>query len=608
MQAAIEPARRAWLALFKGARAVNLYTEEHAEVSRWATEFVRQLGEACASGPVVLEVQPHAVRFGTTVLHETREEREMLVERLFADGVRSLQFQKVLGDAAATRLVRVLGPYCYADRAPLQPISDRLHWEPFDGLTFHIQHHNGPSGLAVDAVTAREQAWVRVVQEPTHDGRLPLEAMRGVWDLTGGIVPWPAAVPVDEALRLDEEVQTVGATRVPAERIGLLLARSVQQASGDDVLDALLDPLPDKIRELVDARRPADVGRLLAPLLHGADLADDPFAAHQRDRAQGLIPSLLDDEILRSLLEGARNCKLEPGEVALYFTALPPARLHRVIEFASVLPDGPARDAVVKVIGDAATLDPERLRPTIMQGSVGPARVALNALSRVQPTKEAVALAMAALERSEPAVQSGAIRYLLPLRSRRIGEALVPLLQHQSRDVRSGALAYMARYAYRPAFGVIRDLCQSGLFGSLTLADRIEVCRTLGVVGGEEAIPLAMTHLRVGFERLEPDRALPWIICLAAAGADGAQEYLEAMGRSPDEAIRAVARESTPLWLRRRSTRGQLSPPVRTQPGSPIPSVPGATHRAPSGSWQVPDTARHRAPSAARNPKEPEDS
>jgi len=607
MQSAVEPARRAWLALFKGVRAVNLYSDEHAEVRRWAGEFIRQLEEACEHGPAVMELHPHSVRLGEKVLHSTREEREMLVERLFADGVRSLQFNKALDADAASRLLRALAPYCYADRAPLQPVSDRLHWEPFDGLTIQVQHSSGPGGLAVDALTAREQAWQRAVQEPTGPERLELEALREAWDLSGGIVPWPAAVPVDEAMHLDEEVQTVGARRIPTERVGRLLLETVKAMSDDEELTALVETLGVKIGEIVAERRPEDVGRLLAPLFRPRDPSDEPLSARRQERLQALAPTLLSDDILRSLLEGVRQGTLDPDGVARYFAAVPGDRLHRVVEFASVLPEGEARDALVRVVGRHAECDVERLRSTILHGSVGPARVALDALGLVPPSKPAVALALTALDRPEPAVQIRAIHYLLPLRSRRIGEALMPLLSHQSRDVRSGALAYMARYAYRPAFGVLRDFIQSGLFGGLSLQDRIEICRTLGVVGAEEAIALSATHLRVGFERLEPDRAIPWIVCLASTGAEEAEEFLDAMGRSADEGVRTIARETHALWQRRRSTRGQLRPPMTTRPGSPIPSVPGSAHRAPSGSWRRPRSGRHRAPSAPGKPLTDED-
>ncbi len=583
--------------MYKGVRAVNLYTPDHAEVDRWAYNMTTQLASAVAIRPSLqIEIRAHSVHLEDDLLQDTTEERETLVERLYADGVRGFTFTADFDKAAALRLLRTLAPYCYADLAPIQPVSDRLHWEPFDGLTFHVQHRPGPGGLAVDALTSRERDWMLRVQR--SGGKLADGAMRIAWDVTGGGIPWPVALPAAEAARLDREAEDVVAHRVELDRVGHLMLLGLREWRDDPRLPTLLEPIPKAVRRLVEEGRPGDVGRFVAPLLRWT--ATKPADHHEmllQNRLAALIPLMLGDDLLRQLFEDARGRTIAPAELKSFWEALPPTQLASVLEFASVLPDGPNREALIQVVAAHAEDDLDLLHEPVVKGPVGPALVAVDALGCLAPSKEAVILALDALDRPEPALKARALRFLLPMRSRRIAQRILPYATSDRGDVRAAALAYMARYAYRPAFQTLRDYTQSGLFANLDLPGRCEVCRTIGVVGGDDAEKLAWTHLPAGFERLQPDRCVPWIVCLAATGVDAAGEYLDAMAASSDPRVQTIERNTRPLWERRRASRGQLAPPMQTSPGMPIPSAPGFPA---SGVFERPASGTHRAPSRAR--------
>lgn len=596
MARATEYARSAWLAMFKGVRAVNLYTDDHAEVVRWAHNMTRYVQSAAAIRPSLhLEIRSHFVVLDEDVLQDTAGEREMLVERLYADGIRGFVFSSEFTKEAAMRLLRALAPYCYADLAPLQPVADRLHWEPFEGLTFHVKHRGGPSGLAVDVLTSRERDWMLQVQ---RTGAQTLDvpfALESVWDTTGGSIPWPASVPAAEAARLDREAEDVVARRVTTERIGELTLLALRQWRDDPRLPTLIEPIPVLVRRLVAEGRAGEVGRFVAPLLSWArgKPADHHETLLQR-RVEALGPLLLSDDFLRPLFEAAATRTIDAGELAIFWRALLPENLLPLLEFTSVLPEGPHREALTKLVADLVTPDAGLLHHAVTQGPVGPAMAAIDALGCIPPTKPAVVLALDALDRKEPALKARALRYLLPMRSRRIAERVLSYVTSETTDVRAAALSYMARYAYRPAFETLRDFTQSGLFANLDFPSRCEVCKTLGVVGGPEAEKLAWTHLPAGFERLQADRSVPWIVCLAAAGSPAAEGYLDAMMASTDPRIQAVSANTRPLWERRRATRGQLVPPMTTSPGMPIPSSPGYSL---SGLSDRPASGSHRAPS-----------
>ena len=213
----------------KGVRALHLYTSEHSQVARWIDVLVASLDQACrAESPLVLEIRRQTVELGGEVLYDSADERETLVERLHADGIRSLHFHSGLDHDAARRLLGTLAPYCYAERAPLQPASDRLHWEPFKGLTFHVQNKSA-GRFAVDALTSRERLLMDSLATRDRGAFEPVgpDAMTGVWDGSGGIVDWPVVVPADRATAMDEEIETANSRRAPAFRVGMLLRSAI---------------------------------------------------------------------------------------------------------------------------------------------------------------------------------------------------------------------------------------------------------------------------------------------------------------------------------------------------------------------------------------------
>ncbi len=588
-------AKKAWQALMKGVRAAHLYSPDHSEVERWTSEFVRLLGLATEAQPLDFRFQTGRVDLGDTLLVDTREERTALVDRMAADGVRSFQFQAGFDRAAAARLLRLLAPYAYADRAPLQPLSDRLHWEAFDGLTIQVHHAGEADGLGLDALTGRERWWRQALCDIETDGSLGGAALAPVWDGTRGRISWPpGAARLDQ---LDQEVDDVVTRRADTVRVGEVLAAAVRAWQGDSRVDRLLRPLPGMVRDLLARGRPGDVGQLLGPLLRWAAAERGPvWQETLRDRVLGLCGILLDPANLQQLAALVRDGRARPEDVAVWFAPIPPQDLGGILEFAASLPVGPSRDALVedcaRAVGNRSVL----LRRVLLGDGVHAALAAFEVLARLEMTRETVGLALEAIDGGRPAVVVRAIRYVLPLRSRTIARRLVPLLSSEVAEVRSGALTYMARYAYRPSFDALRDLTEGGLFGGLTMAQRLEICRTLGVVGGIEAEALALSHLPTGWARLDPERSLPWVVCLAAAGSPTAPEYLEPAAASSNELHRAVARDAMQLWRRRVEARGRPATPVRTAPGAPIPVPMTDPGRSITEGLRAPSRWRHRAP------------
>lgn len=603
-----ESAHKAWRALLKGVRAVNLYSADHSQVQRAVESLAARVREALARFEEVgFDIDPDGVRSGDELVHAVADDRETLVERLYADGVRTLQFHGVPDPESIHRLFSVLAPYCHAERAPLRSVAEALRWEPFHGLAVVVHDLEEGLGGLEDSIGSRERIWHHELLTPPLGLSEPVEvdALRAVWDGTGGVVPWPAPMRERDARALVDEVEAANASGAPLSRVGQLLVRAVALWAENPLVAELLTPLPARIEERLERGRPGDVARLVQPLLLWAtEPNEDPFTAAIRGRVGELVQVLLSDRNLGRLLDGARSGNIEPVELAAYFGALPPDVLPDVVVFTAELPEGPWRDALVRVGARMAREEGALLRTTVATGPPGPALVALDVVDQPPATRTSIQLALEALNRSEAKLRLRGLGMLLPHPSRTVASAVLPLLSDGNREVRSMALGWMARYEHRPAFDTLVDLTRGARFPQLPLPERLEIGRTLGIVGGRDALQLVRDNLGDRWHRADPARSAPWLVCLAATGLDEAGAYLQKLSDTAPTHLLHIAQDALNLWQRRRQDLASgPAPAVLTQPGAPIPSQHSQPGRQPTGPRRVLSRPAWKGPVPSGDPR-----
>jgi hypothetical protein len=548
--AEVRAARQAVQALLRGVRTLHLYAPGHAQVQRCAEDLARRVEAACRlQEPLVLEIRAHEIACAGTVVHDARNDRDTLIARLFTDGVRELHLKSGFDPGSAERLCTALAPYCFADRAPPERASDRLHWEPFSGLTVFSDVAEMTSTLSFDALTAREQDWRHMLLlAPDAGGPLTPDAARPVWSGTGGRIPWPAPRRPEEERALAEEVDTANARGAPVSRVGLLLAEALRIWEGGPHAEALLGAMPQAVEGLLRLQRLGDLARLLDPALRWA--ADGEGAV--RTRVRELALASVDEGRAERMLEDLAAARLDRSDLTALLLALPRDALPRILHLAALARDGKDRAALLSVLRRRATRDPAAYRSCVLTCAPGAALVALQAITELPPSPSLADLALAALDRPESGVRAQAVTLLLPFRSTEIAERIVPLSVAPARDVRSASLAWLARHAYRPAFATLRDLAVGGQWTGMDLPDRLEIARTLGVVGGEQARAIARYYLPTGWELGDLDRTLPWVVCLAATGSDDARGPLQALQSLVPDEYRSLVADAWALWNRRR--------------------------------------------------------
>lgn len=602
-----QTAQMTWRALLKGVRAVNLYSTEHSQVQRHAESLLARAREALgAQDAVLFELTHDGVRCNGLQVYDSADERETLIERLHADGVKQFHLHGVPDLESALRLFAILAPYCHADRAPLRSSAEVLRWEPLQGLSILTQGVDvGPGGLE-DDLGARERQWHNQLLAPAPGLAAPVEveALRAVWDGTGGVIPWPPPLPESATRKLVDEVEAANAAGAPLSRVGQLLVRAVGLWADDPRAAELLAPLPFRVEERLDRRRPGDVARLVQPLLLWAtEPGGDPSTHAVRERVAELVHVLLSDRNLARLLQGGRDGSIEPVELAAYFGALPPDTVCEVVEFAAALPEGPWREALLAVTTRMAREEGGLLHTTVAAGPLGPALVALDSLDVQPASRTGVQLAMEALNRPEAVLRLRGLRMLLPHPSRTVADAVLRLLSDSNREVRSLALTWVARYEHRPAFEVLLDLTRSARFTQMPLAERLELGRTLGTVGGRDALELVRTNLGERWHRADPQRSAPWLVCLAATGLEEAGTYLQGLVDSAPPHLQHIAHDALNLWRRRQADLADgPAPPVQTAPGAPIPTAHSRPGQPSTGPKRVLSRPAWRGPSSTSPP------
>ncbi len=572
-----ECARTAWQDLHRAVRAATLYSQGHARVRELIAGHWRIVTEGLKGADrIAIDIGEQGAEVAGEPLSSFADGPDDLASLLYAEGIRRLQFGSTYDHDGATRLVDGIRPYFRTESPPDQPLSDKLHWEPIEGLTLAIVDVIDRSDAAFDEMTHGEHAWHALLLEadPREHEELPLEALRASWDCTGGSIPWPAPVDPKELAALDEEVDTADTSGAPMSRVGMILADIAELWITDERLERMFALLPDQVDELLAAHHPGEAARLLAPLRRWGDA----LGATARESAAktlflGLQARLLEDRLLARLMDSILARAVEPSRAASYFAGSGPAGPARVLEFAAATPDGPYREAMVRVaindLGDQSS----RLEPILEKAPVGPALIAFDVLAGLPSSKVGMTMALGALERAEPVLKQRATSYLMRYEDAAVGDRMMQLLLG-AKEIRSLALVYFTRHPRPGVFECLRAVATNARFDALPIEDRLEVTRSVGFVDPVRATDLALAVLGPHWESGDLNRAAPWVMCLAASGAQEAYKALVTLDRRSDDSLADVVAAASRTWQRRYKAERTAEDTARPEEGPDLSSMP----------------------------------
>lgn len=525
----IEAAVLAWSSLGRAIRTVTLYHPDHAQVRPWIERGVRAMQRCCDYGePVVFDIRSDDVLLDGFGIAERAGLRPALLARMYADGIRQLHVRSTLDARAANRFAATMAPYQNVAHAPLDSVAERLHWEPLSGLTFVI-HARGT--ITSDATSAAEQEWrarllaPRVMPGPEH---LPDRTrVAPVWDGTRGRIPWPPPVLPDEIRSLEAELEEADRVGVPVLRVGQIVVTTLELLGGGREFVTVLKNLERIVDGLLDDGRPDEVSHLLQPLARwaGRPGKTQQFEAARRD-ARDFLQILVTDKRLAALLAGAQEGRYSPEQVAAWFAAVPEGSLPELLRFAAAVPVGPHRRALLGVAAYLCRSDTNALEQVVAAGRPGPALLALEVANSIESSAAAARIVRIALRRTEPAILVRAAQVAARIDDPAVHAAIVDLFRRGAAELRLLALHHLARYRVAAAAELMEERVTSAHFVQLPLNEQLLICLTLGATGGERAVDLARRGLGDRWRSGDPKRGAPWILCLAAGEARGADEML----------------------------------------------------------------------------------
>ena len=526
----VDSGARAWNALSRAIRTVTLYDAEHAQVLPWLERAVQGLHRCCDFGePVVFELKHDDLLLDGVSIARRAAIRTTLLSRMHADGLRQIHVRSGIDVKSAGRFADALAPYQNPAQAPLDSVADRLHWQPLGGLTFVIHARGTITG---DATTAAQQGWrrrlldARVMPGPEH---LPKRTrLASVWDGTGGRVPWPPPVLPDAIRALEQELEEADRVGVPVLRIGRILVAVLEMLAGRANFPLVLEQVEATVDHLLANDLPDEASHLLQPMARWAGRPGrNPTSDAARREARDFLGLLVTDERLGLLLRGAQRGLYTPEQLAAWFAAVPTSSLLDLLRFAAAVPVGPHRQALLGVAAYLCRHDSAPLEQVIATGRAGPALLALEVSASLESPAGASRVVQIALKRTEQAVLMRAFRVAEGLDDAGVHRAVLEVLQRGAVELRSVALRHVARHGVVAAAALLEDYVASAQFGQRPLSEQLIIAQTFGATSGGRCVDLARRRLGPHWGLGEPDRAAPWILCLAAAEVQDAAELME---------------------------------------------------------------------------------
>ena len=554
----IEAATHAWAGLSRAIRTVTLYDPEHPQVRPWIERAMQALHRACDYGePVVFEIRSDDILVGRRGLARRAAVRPELLSRLHADGVRQIHVRSTLDMTAVSRFVAIMAPYQSAAQAPLDSVADRLHWQPLTGLTFVI-HARGT--ITADATTAAEQEWKRrllaprVMPGPEH---LPERTrLAAVWDGTRGRIPWPPPVVPGEIRALEGELEQADQIGVPVLRIGKILVAALELLAGRPEFAVALAHVETIVDQLLADDLPDEASHLLQPLARwSARPGRNPRSQAARRESRDFLQLLVAHRRLETLLDGAQRGAYTPEQLAAWFAAMPPGSMADLLRFAAAVPVGPHRQALLGVAAYLCSTDTAALERVMATGRPGPALLALEVATGLDDRGAAARVVGLALRRNEQAILVRAIGLAMHLDRDEVHVAMVELYRQATPDVRVQALRHLARFEVASAAELLEEVATSSQFSQLLLAEQLLVCQTLGAIAGERAVELARRRLGGDWRISDPLRCAPWILCLAAAGAEEAPQHMAWLEGRATARLTHLVTECRFVWEEARTRR-----------------------------------------------------
>lgn len=515
-------------ALARAVRGATLYDAGHAQVEPFLRSFVRGVAHCCSlREPLVLLVTEGRVELDGVDLTSASSLPVPLLQRLWQDGVRQLHFRGAFELAAAVELTTALAPYVTAHQAPVESVADRLHWAPTPGLNCVI-HRQG--GFVVDPMTRAQQTWREAVARPqlVPDPRFE-ETFEEMWDGLGGAIPWPPPVREDLFRRMKEELAEADQIGVPTLRLGLVLSDIAEHWPEDPRLLEMLEFLAAQIDGLLADDLPEEASRLLRPLARWTERSGDgdPDREALRRHLQGFLTLAGERERLVHLREGIARAALTPDQVVAWFAVLPAPELVHILRFASTLPHGPHRLGLVGLVSRMAQRSPRSLAKAAATAEPATAEVALAVVEISEDPDLRVDVLRAVLQRTEPPLLARAAQLVGELDHPSLHGPMARLLWHRSSDLRLLALRYSWRFRVTSAAARVEELATGAGLWQVSRPERVLIGLAFGATGGLRATQVARRALGDEWRYGDPERAVPWVLALAAGGADDADEPLQ---------------------------------------------------------------------------------
>lgn len=524
-------AHQVMTAMVKAAKALRIYLPNNPVLIGFLDDLSGKMTEhLIVYGEFALDVEPFALRYNGADIYENQDAKESIASRVYADGIRTLFFEK---GVAGRELLAFLGIVGFERPTSDDDIVTQLWERDLPHIRYLLEEDFIEAHLETDLTAPGSQQ----------------EAISRVYRvLSEGMPQQPRMIPKHLLMLTGEEEKWLGKARqVEARRNGL-----------DDVINILSAIMAGVKEQAIFWDFAAIMGNLTTNMFLAGEIGHalrlvrfmdqlqklGSTLAEQRDMLAGQMAAILTDatvQVLQETLDGGDTVSHEELNELLHIFGLP--SLGAICELLGRVEKLKMRKVIVEVLVDLGKRDPAVFAPYLNDPRWYLVRNVVLVLSMIG-TPQALEMILKLISHKEARIRREVLGFLERSGDARAKTYLVKYLRDESSALRVKALGILAREKLVFALKPILALTTAEEFAQKELAEKKAVYEALGELGGEEMLPLFREMLlkKYWFQKAqEKESATLAVAGLAKVRGKAPVKLLEeALGQKRSAEVKAI--------------------------------------------------------------------
>ncbi|AMV73264.1 HEAT-like repeat-containing protein [Desulfuromonas sp. DDH964] len=504
--------------LLKAAKAFRMYLPNNPLRQKFIQDSItKTTGHLERYGQCQFDVDQYTTSYLGTKIHESRDPRESIGFRLYADGIRSLIFSAGLQPAEICDFLDIVGQNRAADTD--DDIVTLLWMKDLPNITYVLAddfNEVNAQQASFPADASQQPGIQRVYQTPVEPVVQPVAQP---------IQPLTAA----EAAALKQET-TAEESQDPLPEVMRILAAILAGEMGRGLFGDFLEITDNLIGSLLQEGRLGDALQLIRFLQKMA--ASDKVPPGKREMIRAGSGSGVTAEVVLSLQQPFDTLEdLSLDDLVDLFRYLGSRHTASICEVLGKVQKRKMRKNIITALAECGKDSPRSFYPFLRDKRWFLVRNILTILTLIGDQK-CLGSVIALVDHPDPQVRKEVLGYLLKHPDPRARKEMLRFLDDESEPLRIRALGALAAAHWTPALPAIEAIIDEKEFAHRSIAEKCAFFEALGLLAGDSVVPkLRRMAIKTGW--LNRSKQSEEVIC-AIAGLKKVRTpaALEALGKA----------------------------------------------------------------------------